>query len=217
MIISFIMAEVKCVFFDIGYTLVNEDKVWIERCREQAATLQAQLMGITAKALTEDLQTASELLLPQWKFVIDKYGFKQSAKYKSELETLYDDTRSVLEELSKRFMLGIIANQSENLSERLRNWQIDKYFTTVISSSDYGFSKPDERLFSAALDKSGCASNDAVMIGDRLDNDIMPANKLGFQTVRIKQGFAKKQVAPSVIYEPNYEIDSLSELLKLPI
>lgn len=211
------MAEVKCIFFDIGCTLVNEDKVWIERCREQAATLQAQSMGITAKVLMEDLQIASVLLMPPWKYVIEKYGFKQSAKYKSEFETLYDDTRLVLEILSKRFILGIIANQNGNLSERLHGWQIDKYFTTVISSSDYGFSKPDERLFSAALDKCGCASNDTVMVGDRLDNDIMPAKKLGFQTVRIKQGFAKKQIPPSVIYEPTYEIDSLSEILKLPI
>ncbi|MDE5911358.1 MAG: HAD family hydrolase, partial [Clostridia bacterium] len=122
----------------------------------------------------------------------------------------------VLDNLSKKFSLGIIANQSGNLSKRLQDWKIDKYFSTIISSCDYGFSKPDERLFLAALEKSNCAPNNAVMVGDRLDNDIFPANKLGFLTVRIKQGFAKQQIAPSTIYEPTYEINNLTELLELP-
>lgn len=209
------MKTVKFIFFDIGYTLVNEDSVWVERCREQAATQQAQELGISAETLMQEIQTASVLFKSQWKYVIAKYGFTQSAKYKNELETLYEDTRFVLEHLSKRFRLGIIANQSGDLSARLHNWGIDKYFDTVISSADYEFSKPDKRLFLAALEKSGCSACNAVMVGDRLDNDILPANELGFQTVRIKQGFAKIQVAPTDNYKPTYEVDNLTELLDL--
>ncbi len=211
-----VMKDIKYIFFDIGYTLVNEDNVWIERCKEQAASQQARSMGVTASVLMNDVQIASEHFRSQWKSVIEKYGFTQSAKYKSELETLYDDAHFALDSLSKKFSLGIIANQSGDLLKRLQEWQVDNYFSTVISSSDYGFSKPDERLFLAALKKSNCAPNNAVMVGDRLDNDILPAKSLGFQTVRIKQGFAKKQIAPSAIYEPAYEINNLTELLKLP-
>ncbi len=210
------MKDIKHIFFDIGYTLVNEDKVWIERCKEQAETLQAQSMGITASVLMNDIQIASDNFQSQWMSVIAKYGFTQSAKYRNEFETLYGDTRFVLDNLSKKFSLGIIANQSGDLYKRLREWQIDKYFSTIISSSDYGFTKPDERLFLAALEKSNCSPNNAVIVGDRLDNDILPAKKLGFITVRIKQGFAKNQVAPSVDYAPDYEIYNLTELLKLP-
>lgn len=210
------MKNIHYIFFDIGYTLVDETDVWTERCKEQAATPQARVMGITANILMNDIQTASDNFMPQWKSVIAKYGFTQSARYKSEYETLYDDTRSVLDKLSKKFSLGIIANQSGDLLKSLRGWQIDGYFSAVISSSDYGFSKPDERLFLAALEKSNCAPNNAVMVGDRLYNDILPAKKLGFITVRINQGFAKNQVAPSTDYTPNYEIDNLTELLQLP-
>lgn len=210
------METVKYIFFDIGYTLVNEDNVWIERCKEQAQTKQALDLGITADTLIQDVKTASIEYKSQWKSVIAKYGFTQSAKYKSKLETLYADTLLVLEKLSNKFKLGIIANQSGDLMERLRSWDIDKYFSTVVSSADYGISKPDERLFNIALDKSGCPAHSAVMVGDRLDNDILPANKLGFQTVRIKQGFAKDQIAPSAFYQPTYEVNNLTELLALP-
>lgn len=210
------MQTVKYIFFDIGYTLVNEDKVWIERCKAQAATPQAKAMGITADKLLDDIQSASDCFKPQWKSVIAKYGFTESAKYKSEYETLYDDTRFVLDELSKRFDLGIIANQSGDLRQRLREWEILNYFKVVISSSDYGFGKPDERLFTAALEQSGCSANNAVMVGDRLENDILPSKKLGFTTVHIKQGFAKSQVPPSKIYKPDFAVNNLTELLELP-
>ncbi len=210
------MEQIKYIFFDIGYTLVDEDEVWIERCKEQVATKQAVSLGLDANALMRDIQTASVLLEPQWKYVVEKYGFTQSAKYNDRFEKLYEDAPFVLEELCKKFKLGIIANQSGNLSERLRRWHIDKYFSVVISSSDYGFSKPDTRLFSVALEKANVPSCNAVMVGDRLDNDIFPAKQLGFQTVRIKQGFAKNQIAPNELYAPTFEVDNLTEILSLP-
>lgn len=210
------MKSVKYIFFDVGYTLVNENKVWIERCKEQAATLQAQSMNICAHTLMLEIQKASSLLKPQWNSVIEKYGFTQSAKYRNEYEFLYADTRTVLQILSKQFRLGIIANQNDDLLERLHKWEIDEYFSTVISSADYGFSKPDKRLFTAALEQSGCSACNAVMVGDRLDNDILPANELGFITVHIKQGFGSIQVAPSANYQPTYAVNNLTELLRLP-
>lgn len=208
--------DIKYIFFDIGYTLVNEDNAWLERCKEQANTKQALSLGITADVLWEDVSAASASFKSQWKSVIEKYQFVQSAKYNSEFEVLYDDARNVLETLSKRFCLGIIANQSGGLFDRLRNWKIDKYFSTIISSADCGFSKPDKRLFEAALEKSGCLPCNAVMVGDRLDNDVLPANELGFLTVRTKQGFARNQIAPSASYKPDFEVDNLSEILNLP-
>lgn len=32
------MEDIKYIFFDVGYTLVNEDEVWKQRCLEQAGT-----------------------------------------------------------------------------------------------------------------------------------------------------------------------------------
>ncbi len=210
------MNKIKYIFFDLGYTLVNEDAVWQKRCLEQSQTDQAKAIGVTAERLLQDIADASVQFKSQFKSVIEKYAFTFSAPYRNELETLYDDTIPVLEKLSNNFCLGIIANQSGDLSIRLREWKIDKCFSTVISSSDYDFSKPDERLFIAALKKSGVTANECAMVGDRLDNDIFPANKLGFTTVRIKRGFAAKQVPPSSIYAPKYEIDTLIDILSIP-
>lgn len=39
----------KTIFFDVGYTLVNEDAVWELRCKEQAETEEAKRLGVSAE------------------------------------------------------------------------------------------------------------------------------------------------------------------------
>jgi len=50
------------------------------------------------------------------------------------------------------------------------------------------------------------------MIGDRLDNDILPAKALGMKTIWIKQGVGGQQLPISEEYEPDFQIDSLDAL-----
>ena len=50
------------------------------------------------------------------------------------------------------------------------------------------------------------------MIGDRIDNDIVPAKELGMKTIWIKQGFGKYWNIKSENEIPDEEINSLSEL-----
>jgi FMN phosphatase YigB (HAD superfamily) len=58
---------------------------------------------------------------------------------------------------------------------------------------EVGLEKPDPAVFQLAPSQSGCKPSQAVMIGDRLDNDIRPARLLGWKTIRFAQGFARFQ------------------------
>ena len=49
-----------------------------------------------------------------------------------------------------------------------------------------GRSKPAPNLFLSALEAVGCAPEEACMVGDRIDNDIRPAKKLGMNEYRAK-------------------------------
>ena len=51
------------------------------------------------------------------------------------------------------------------------------------------------------------------MVGDRLDNDIVPANKIGMKTVWIKQGFGGLGVPLTQEEQPNYIVENLSEVI----
>ena len=66
-----------------------------------------------------------------------------------------------------------------------------------------------------ALERAGCKPEEAVMIGDRVDNDIIPAKALGMRTVWIKQGFGKYWVMKDKSERPDYMVNSLMEICNL--
>lgn len=204
--------EFRVLFFDVGYTLVNEDAVWKRRCEEQAETAEAKRLGLTSGDIYREIEKASRRRLPQYRTVVKKFGFTETAPYRHECETLYADAPRVLELLSHRYELGVIANQADGLEKRLGGFGILRYFTHIVSSWDVGAMKPDPRIFETALEKAGCPPHEAVMIGDRLDNDVAPAKALGMKTVRVRQGFGVLQSPRSEADTPDFEIGSLSEL-----
>ena len=73
----------------------------------------------------------------------------------------------------------------------------------------------DSELFRRALTRAGCAPADAVMIGDRTDNDVAPAKSLGMQTVLIRQGYGGHDIIHHEGEIPDVTVDSLPELLSL--
>lgn len=205
---------IKILFFDIGYTLVDEGAVWKARCEEQATTEEAKKLNLSADDICREVENASRLRLPPFKTVVKKFNFSFSAPYRHELETLYTSVPNVLTTLSKKYALGVIANQSSGLKERLEEFDILKYFGYVISSSDVQIQKPDVRIYEYAIKSVGCLPSEAVMIGDRLDNDIAPAKAVGMKTVWVKQGFGGLQT-PLPEAAPDYIIDDISEIVNI--
>ena len=205
----------KTLFFDVGYTLVNEDAVWERRCKEQAATDEAKKLGVSAEDIYHEIEKATIEGHPQFRTAIDRFKFSQMVSYHSELETMYEEAPQVLEALSQKYELGIIANQLDGLKERLESFGILTYFKYVISSWDVKVMKPDIRIFEYALKAANCQPQEAVMIGDRIDNDTAPAQSLGMKAVWIKQGFGKLQTTLAMANPPDYEVDNLIELLRI--
>lgn len=203
------MNKNKWLFFDIGSTLVDETDCVKKRCEViiESNNIDRQEFydRVEECAKTDSFAVRAAAIyygaeIPRW------YG---------ELEKLYPDTKMILEILSKKYKLGVIANQSLGTKERLDNWNIGKYFDVVVASAEAGCAKPDLKIFNLALEQAGCKPNDAVMIGDRLDNDIVPAKQIGMKTVWVRQGFAKYQIICNESEQPDFIIDSISDILDI--
>ncbi|OLS14863.1 MAG: hypothetical protein RBG13Loki_1495 [Promethearchaeota archaeon CR_4] len=100
--------------------------------------------------------------------------------------------------------------------EKILRLRIDSYFDDIIISDDIGIRKPNPRLFSYAVDKMKVGLEETLMVGDRIDNDIIPARSINIHTVLIhretKYDVDKDQVRDS---QPEFEIRSLSELFPI--
>ena len=122
------------------------------------------------------------------------------------------DVIEVLQYLSINYKLGVVANQTLDAFKLLKNTGINKYFKNFEVSESIGFEKPDERIFLYVMNKLEVSNEECIMIGDRIDNDIIPANNLNIFSIRIKTGRFTYQVPRAISEKPKYEIDNLLEL-----
>ena len=99
--------------------------------------------------------------------------------------------------------------------ERLEKLGLLKHIDFVIASAEEGVAKPDLRIFQIALARAGCKPEEAIMVGDRIDNDIIPDNKIGMTTVWIKHGFGGYAELKEIEEHPDYTINNLNDLLNL--
>ena len=197
------MNKVKWIFFDIGSTLVDESAVYEDRISEITCSNNIKINEFIEKVKLR-AQTNPKPIIS----VAADYGAKVPA-WRHDLEILYPDTKEVLQELGQKYKLGIIANQDYGTEKRLIDFGIRQYIDLIIASAEEGVEKPDLRIFQLALDRADCKPEEAVMVGDRLDNDIIPANKIGMTTVWIKQGFGGVAEPKSKDEQPDYTVDNL--------
>ena len=203
------LENIKWVFFDVGSTLVDETFAYENRMKSIA-----KAANVTYEYVYE---TAMEFYRQNKKgdIEVSKLLNIEKPKWCFEDEILYNDTEECLKTLSSRYKIGVIANQSPGTAKRLEGHGILKYIDLVIASAEEGIAKPDKRIFKLALSRAGCSPGQSVMIGDRIDNDIVPANKLGMNTIWIKQGYGKYWDITEDEEKADYVINTLTEIYNI--
>lgn len=201
---------IKWIFFDLGSTLIDETDCIEFRVAENLKQANAPSKEEFYKQME---YFASVNMLP-YKDTVKKFGLEK-VRWVKELEKLYPESREVLQALHDRYRLGIIANQSEGTEKRLVQFGIRQYFNVIISSAEEGVSKPDKRIFELALQRAGCTAAEACMVGDRLDNDIVPAAEIGMSTVWVRQGWFGMGNVDLARFKPDFTVDSISDVVEI--
>lgn len=197
---------IKWIFFDIGSTLVDESTAYKNRIKRTIANT-----DVSYNEFYQRMVEISNRNQNAYNMVLEEYGLTK-APWNSDDEFVYPEAENCLSELSKHYKIGIIANQNLGSEERLERLGLLKYIDLVIASAEEGVAKPDLRIFQIALDRANCKPDDAIMVGDRLDNDIIPANKIGMKTVWIKQGFSKYSSPKEKEEQPDWTVYRLGEI-----
>ena len=196
----------KWIFFDVGSTLVDETQAYDHRAREMLSGTDISFREFREKRIEfakQGLDGNSE--------AIRYYGLKKTP-WHSEDEMLFTDTADTLRYLKERgYQLGVIANQLPGTAKRLEAWGISRYFDVIAASAELGVAKPDPAIFTEALKMAGCRPEESAMVGDRMDNDIVPAKAVGMTTVWIKKGLSVYQRSEV----PDYTIHTMADMKTL--
>lgn len=200
----------KWLFFDMGSTLIDESE-----CTEyRLEHLAKQKNAPPKETLVSMMRKNAEMNRLPYKDTAKELGLL-TVKWPVHLEKLFPEVPSVLSKLSEKYKLGIIANQSAGAYERLKGYGIADYFDVIVSSAERGVSKPSREIFELALSCAGCEASEACMIGDRLDNDIEPAAKIGMKTVWVKVGEFAFGDPKLIFHEPDFTVDKIEEILNI--
>lgn len=193
------MAVPQWVFFDVGNVLLDEDPLTflsllrhveaVRRARPERTFLDV-LAAREAKAASGArwpmYEVVSEVLSPTECASLWEETAREVRGRFAELSPLIPGAKEVVERLARDFRLGLIANQGPECRAWLARLGLLDRFEVVAFSDELGRAKPDPGLFRLALDKAGAEPGECVMVGDRLDNDILPALRLGMSTVWVR-------------------------------
>ena len=124
---------------------------------------------------------------------------------------LYPGVQGTIEQLHAAYVLAIVSDaQTPYALPELNEVGLSAYFDPVIVSGDFGYRKPDVRLFEAALRRMKLEPTEVLFVGNDLYRDVHGPQKLGIKTVFFQQGDMTQDKAQAT---PDYLIYSFPELL----
>jgi HAD superfamily hydrolase (TIGR01549 family) len=193
----------KAVFFDVGETLIDEERWWrVLAAREglQPHDVWAAL-GVTIERGEEHNELWGHL------------GLDRPSTWWSNLEyergDLYPDAVPCLEAVREQGLrVGIVGNQTAALEQWARDAELPA--DVISSSASLGVRKPDLAFFECVVELAGCAAGEIAYVGDRVDNDVLPAAAAGLVAIHVRRGpWGKLQRTPP---EATIGLDDLASL-----
>jgi len=107
---------------------------------------------------------------------------------------LYEDSEQVIKKLKEKgYNVAVLSNIYEFTANKVRkkfNGFLE-LFDYIALSCEIGIAKPNPKIFLLTLDKLGAKPEEAVMVGDSIKRDIIPARQLNMDTILIDRKFQR--------------------------
>ncbi|MBN6055372.1 HAD family hydrolase [Nonomuraea sp. RK-328] len=183
---------IKAVVFDVGETLIDETRIW-SRWADRLGVSRFVMMGALGgmAALDRSHREAFELVRPGIDIEAEVAAWERdepdSLRNHFDADDLYPDVRDALAALRAAGLQVIIAgNQPARAYDALV--AMDLPADSVHTSEGWGVSKPDPGFFAKVAAVAGREPAEILYVGDRLDNDVLPAGRAGMRTALLRRG-----------------------------
>jgi putative hydrolase of the HAD superfamily len=178
--------KTKAIIFDLYNTLLYTEykpKPYLNLFRSLGLTKE-EMNFWRDKVMTENFYSFEDLkesIKPGSKIYTEKYEYDIIQEIEST--HLFDDTKFVLSELSKRYELYLISNIATPYKVCFYNLGLDEWIEEPIFSCDVGYSKPDSKIYEIVIQKSGLQPGQLLMIGDSMRADYEGALSCGVKAI----------------------------------
>ncbi|MGB8657307.1 MAG: HAD family hydrolase [Candidatus Zixiibacteriota bacterium] len=216
------------VLLDAGGVILDESEHEKVRGEIVAEVLGAALSEYSVSMYQSDIEEAVRCFCPKtyeyvfWKHLKNDIALFEQL-YARYLETwqdckpplkLYSGIENEIREIARDFRMGIAGQYGREILSLLEQRSILDCFACRLTQEDFPITKPDPRYFEQIAQAFGVAPEECIMVGDRIDNDVIPAKQLGMRTILIRVGLHRNQ-QPRIPFEmPDVELDGVTGLAK---
>jgi HAD superfamily hydrolase (TIGR01549 family) len=208
------MREIKAIFFDVGETLIDETRlmqIWADTLGVDRNEFLAVLDDVIFR--NEPIRSVFQRLRPGFDVVAARAQRRRDGTdFLIEARDLYADAKPCLSMLKARgFFVGVAGNQPPTAKAALESFGLDAHLITT--SSELGVDKPSPDFFQKILDLGGLRPEETAYVGDRVDNDVIPAQAAGMTAVFVERGpFGRVHARRGDAAGADIFVKSLSEL-----
>jgi FMN phosphatase YigB (HAD superfamily) len=221
--------KITTVLLDAGGVILDESEHEQVRAQIAVEILSTIVPGYSIDIYYSDVEEAVECFCPSvyqyvfWKSVRGNRSlFDQLyASYFDEWQNRKPPLKltlgfeSELRAICENFEVGIAGQYGQELLELLEERAILDCFTHRLTQDELSTTKPDPRFYEQIVKACGGQPQSCVMVGDRIDKDVIPAKLLRMRTILIRVGLHKNQ-QPRIPFEvPDAELDGVSGLAEV--
>ncbi|MEU1687046.1 HAD family hydrolase [Micromonospora sp. NPDC005707] len=205
---------IDAVFFDVGGTILDESRefaTWADWLGVPRHTLSAVFGAVIARGL--DYRETFRAFRPDFDLAAERE--RRAAAGRPETfgeEDLYPDARACLTALKDQgLFVGLAGNQPAHAEPLLR--ALDLTVDLIGTSDGWGAEKPSPAFFERVIRAGGGDASSILYVGDRPDNDALPAMAAGMKACLIRRSpWGHILDMPAVSERCLFRIDSLDEL-----
>jgi HAD superfamily hydrolase (TIGR01509 family) len=212
------------IFLDVGGVILNDDKP--ERLRQEAvlkvarkhiphlALADVRAAWLDASHFPGTVRTnALRVLLKGSPHLAEAEAeLARLANYDYRaLSTIRPAAAEILNKLSQRYKLGIMANQSPKTTALLETAGLLPYLSHHKLSGEIGLEKPDPLFYKTILADAGADPHRSVLVDDNWYRGLVQARHLGMGTVL----FHREIIPAPESADPDFTITRLEELITI--
>jgi HAD superfamily hydrolase (TIGR01509 family) len=179
--------RVDWVVLDLGETLVDETRSWA-RWADYLGVPQLTFMGVLGAVIAERRHHTEVFSAFRDGFDLQAERVRKHAAglgWEVEAADLYPDALPALADLRSRgFRLAVMANQPLEAMPLLASLPVDR----VATSAEWALWKPDPAFFARVASELETPPHRIAYVGDRVDNDVLPAKQAGMVAVHLRRG-----------------------------
>jgi FMN phosphatase YigB (HAD superfamily) len=205
---------IRAVCFDVGETLIDETRHWIEWARFLGVppmTLFTAIGVIMERG--QSLRRVFEIFKPGLDpNAARKLRAAQGWVYDFTAEDLYPDAIPCLTALRDRgYKVLIAGNQPIEAEAALMRLNLPA--DLIASSAGWGVAKPNPDFFVKVIEAANEPPEAIAYVGDRLDNDVLPSLAAGMKAVFVRRGpWGWMHAERPEIEQAHLRLDNLQEL-----